>query len=178
MEIVTIRAALPENASDIAIVHVRSWQSAYQGLVPQPYLDGLDPVQRTARWEKNLSETDFPHIGILLAEADGQVLGFVSYGPTHDHDADPQQIGQIYAIYLMPDGWGKGTGRQLMTAALERMTEAGFNQATLWVLDSNVRARRFYEAGGWSADGSVVQDDSRGFPLTEVRYQRALRPTQ
>jgi hypothetical protein len=42
------------------------------------------------------------------------------------------------------------------------------------VLDSNARARRFYACGGWSQDGAVKQDDSRGFVLNEVRYRRAL----
>ena len=40
-----------------------------------------------------------------------------------------------------------------MAAALGRLGEGGFDQVTLWVLDSNARARRFYEAGGWRADG-------------------------
>jgi ribosomal protein S18 acetylase RimI-like enzyme len=174
MGVVDIRAALPEDASGIAIVHVRSWQSAYRGLLPQAYLDRLDPAQRATRWEQHLAETDWSRAGILIADAGGRLLGFVSYGPARDDDADPQRIGQIYSIYLTSDAWGQGTGRQLMAAALERLAEAGFCQATLWVLDSNARARRFYEAGGWAADGSVMQDDSRGFPLIEVRYRRGL----
>jgi hypothetical protein len=42
------------------------------------------------------------------------------------------------------------------------------------VLDSNARARRFYEAGGWHADGAAKQDDSFGVPMTEERYRRSL----
>lgn len=61
-----------------------------------------------------------------------------------------------------------------MTAALDVLAAAGYRQATLWVLDSNWRARRFYHAGGWQADGTVKTDDTRGFPLTEVRYRRLL----
>jgi ribosomal protein S18 acetylase RimI-like enzyme len=74
----------------------------------------------------------------------------------------------------MPVAWGIGAGRQLMTAALDVLAAAGYRQATLWVLDSNWRARRFYHAGGWQADGTVKTDDTRGFPLTEVRYRRLL----
>ena len=71
-------------------------------------------------------------------------------------------------------GGGKGIGRRLMDATLARMSKAGFVQVTLWVLDSNVRARRFYEAGGWSADGGQKLDESRGFPITQVRYRRSF----
>lgn len=83
-------------------------------------------------------------------------------------------MGEIYAIYLVPAAWDEGIGRQLMAAALGRLGEAGFGQVILWVLDSNVRARRFYEAGGWRADGAVKPDDSFGVPMTEVRYRRPL----
>jgi hypothetical protein len=36
-------------------------------------------------------------------------------------------------------------------------------------------SRRFYAKGGWAEDGAVKQDDSLGFPMTEVRYRRPLR---
>jgi hypothetical protein len=42
---------------------------------------------------------------------------------------------------------------------------------TLWVLDTNERARRFYEARGWRADGTSKSDASRGSPVVEVRYR-------
>jgi ribosomal protein S18 acetylase RimI-like enzyme len=74
----------------------------------------------------------------------------------------------------MPAAWDKGIGRQLMTTALDRFGEAGFDQVILWVLDSNVRARHFYEAGGWLADGAAKRDDSFGVPMTEMRYRRSL----
>jgi hypothetical protein len=61
-----------------------------------------------------------------------------------------------------------------MAAALECLGEAGFEQVILWVLDSNARALRFYQAGGWRADGAAKHDDSFGVPMTEVRYRRKL----
>jgi hypothetical protein len=42
------------------------------------------------------------------------------------------------------------------------------------VLDSNDRARRFYVRNGWAEDGAVKVDDTRGFPISEVRYRRSL----
>jgi GNAT superfamily N-acetyltransferase len=169
-----VRPARAEDAGQIALVHVRSWQGAYRGLIPQAFLDGLDVAQRTRTWERALAETDNPRAGVLVADDGRNVVGFVGYFPSRDPDADPDLIGEIGAIYLLPGAWGGGIGRRLMEAALGRLAGAGFTQATLWVLDSNDRARRFYEAGGWSADGAAKQDDSRGFPLSEVRYRRSL----
>jgi ribosomal protein S18 acetylase RimI-like enzyme len=169
-----IRLARTEDAPQIAVVHVQSWQGAYRGLLPQTYLDSFDPAQRVGRWERSLSETDWSRGGTLLADTGGSLLGFINYSPTRDGDADPKRVGEIHAIYLVPAAWGKGIGKQLMDASLGRLIEAGFDQVTLWVLDSNVRARRFYEAGGWSADGAAKRDESRGFPVTQVRYRRPL----
>jgi ribosomal protein S18 acetylase RimI-like enzyme len=173
MGVMEIRPARMQDAPEIAVVHVRSWQAAYRGLLPQAYLDGLDPAQRTGRWEQAVSAAD-SHGGTVVADAGGRLSGFVSYGPARDDDADSRRAGEIYAIYLAPAAWDQGIGRQLMAAALGRLGEAGFNQALLWVLDSNARARRFYEAGGWIADGAAKRDDSFGVPMTEVRYRRSL----
>ena len=169
-----IRPARMQDVREIAVVHVRSWQAAYQGLLPQAYLDGLDPGQRIGQWERALSTANWSDGGTLVADAGGPLSGFVSYGPARDDDADSRRAGEIYAIYLMPAAWDQGIGRQLMTAALGRLGEAGFDQVTLWVLDTNTRARRFYEAGGWHADGAAKRDDSFGVPMTEVRYRTSV----
>lgn len=110
---------------------------------------------------------------MVLGEDDG-VVGFVKVGPTRDEHQDPECVGEIHALYLLPESWGEGLGRQLLAAAVERLAAAGFEEATLWVLGSNVRARRFYEAGGWFADGASKTDDRKGFRLVEERYRRAL----
>jgi ribosomal protein S18 acetylase RimI-like enzyme len=190
MQGTVIRAARVEDAAQIAVVHVRSWQSAYRGLLPQAYLDELDPAQRVGRWERYLTEVDGTTGtevdgttgtevdgttgGVLVAEDDRHLIGFISYSQSRDADADPKQVGEVGAIYLLSDAWRNGVGGRLMNAALGRLAEAGFTEATLWVLDSNVRARRFYEAGGWSADGALKSDESRGFPIMEVRYRKSL----
>ena len=142
--------------------------------MPKAFLDGLDVAQRTRTWERALAGTDDPKTGVLVAEDGGSVIGFAGYFPSRDPDADPALTGEIGAIYLLPEAWDGGTGRRLMDAVLAALAAAGFTQATLWVLESNTRARRFYEAGGWSADGTAKLDDSRGFALSEVRYRRSL----
>ena len=75
---------------------------------------------------------------------------------------------------MLPEAWGTGLGRALMTATLSHLAGCGFESATLWVLDTNARARRFYARAGWTADGSAKQDDIGGALVTEVRYGRAL----
>jgi len=112
--------------------------------------------------------------GVLIATTAAGIVGLAAYGPTRDDDGTPGRTGEVTAIYLLPEAWGRGTGRRLMAAALKNLAEEGLLDATLWVLDTNARARRFYAAGGWIEDGAVKHDRTLGFLLTEVRYRRPL----
>jgi GNAT superfamily N-acetyltransferase len=160
----SVRVAQVADARAIALVHVRSWQAAYRGLLPQGYLDGLDPGQRSGRWELALGEADWPRQGVLVAEQAGKVVGFARICPARDDDQDPATVGELGAIYLLPRAWGAGLGRELI------------RQAVLWVLDTNERARRFYAADGWRPDGAVKQEELDGAAMREVRYWRQLTP--
>jgi GNAT superfamily N-acetyltransferase len=168
---VSTRLAQVSDARAIAVVHVRSWQAAYRGLLPQDYLDRLDPDQRIARWEEQLRQAQGPRQAVVVAEDAGELVGFAHACPARDADLDPAITGEVASIYLLREARGQGLGRQLMTAALAVLTAAGFREAVLWVLDINARARSFYQAGGWRPDGSVKQDELAGFPLREVRYR-------
>ena len=174
MSDVVIRLAVGSDGSQIGLVHARTWQATYRGLLPQPFLDGLDAAKRGKYWEQYLSEDARPGETVLVAEEDGVVVGFASVGPSRDEDANGK--GEVRAIYLLAERWGRGIGRALLDAALNTQRQAGYTQATLWVLETNARARQFYEAGGWARDGATKQDDGRGFPITEVRYRRQLEP--
>jgi GNAT superfamily N-acetyltransferase len=169
-----VRRAGPADAAPIAVVHVRSWQGAYRGLLPQEYLDGLDPADRIDRWRRMLERDDWPAGGTIVAASDGQVGGFAHFGPARDADAGGSRVGELVAIYVLPEAWGTGLGRGLMTAALSQLAAGGYETAALWVLDSNARARRFYDRAGWTADGSAKQDHIAGALVTEVRYGRPL----
>jgi ribosomal protein S18 acetylase RimI-like enzyme len=171
-----VRRARPEDAARIAESHVLGWQAGYRGLLPQDYLDGMQADgRRLERWARTLEAPDWSRGGVLVAEQDdGQLAGFARFGATRDEDDDPAKVGEVYSIYLAPTAWGQGLGRALMSAALEHLAAAGYAEATLWVLDTNARARRFYAAAGFSADGGAKTDNTYGFPIRELRYRRPL----
>jgi GNAT superfamily N-acetyltransferase len=178
---VTVRRGAASDAGAVAGVHVRAWQVGYRGLIDARFLAGLSAERRAQQWREWL-DAPGPGATILVAEHAGAVVGFASLGPSRDSDAGPP-VGELYAIYVDPDAWGRGVGRALMAGALERLAGAGHAAARVWVLESNARARRFYEAGGWVADGERRQEevargatgeDGRGVTVPEVRYARPL----
>ncbi|HEX3961219.1 MAG TPA: GNAT family N-acetyltransferase [Trebonia sp.] len=150
-----VRHATLADASGIGLGHVRSWQSAYRGKVPQDYLDGLDPAGRSQVWRRIIEAADPSRGGVLVAVAEGWIVGFADFGPSRDSDADPQVTGEVFAIYADPDAWGTGAGRALMGSAVAELARLGYADASLWVLDANDRARRFYaRAMGAAASAS------------------------
>src|SRR5690606_24867170 len=101
-----------------------------------------------------------------------EILGFVMYGPPRD-DEVPASTGELWAINLAPSAWGHGVGAILLEAAVSGLSR-DYRHAYLWVLETNARARRFYEKHGWACDGKVKVDDLRGFRLRELLYSRSL----
>ena len=148
-------------------MHVRAWQTAYRGQLPDDYLDGLRAEERAAGWERDRARDP-----VLVAERDGRVVGFAVVGAAED----PQGAGELYAINVDPDHWGTGAGRALLLAGQAELVRLGHGEAVLWVLPGNHRARRFYEAAGWVADGVERSAEVQGVVVPEVRYRRRLEP--
>ncbi|MCW6007810.1 GNAT family N-acetyltransferase [Micromonospora sp. CPCC 205371] len=174
MAVMGVRRADVTDALAIAVVQVTSSRAAYQGLLPQDDPDSQDTGRRREVWERILAEADWPRSATLVADNDEGIVGFADLCPTRDQDADPLTVGEITAIYVLPAVWGTGVGALLMTESVNALGEAGYRQATLWVLETNHRARRFYEANGWLADKAVKQDKTRGVLRTIVRYRRSV----
>jgi ribosomal protein S18 acetylase RimI-like enzyme len=126
-------------------------------------------LQREAFW-RDAIQNPVPRRHILVFETAGVVAGFVSAGPSDDDDA----LGELYAIYVLPEQWGRGGGEQLMTEAIARLRRGGFDHAVLWVLEDNPRARAFYERRGWFLDGAVREGTHLDTRTREVRYRVAL----
>lgn len=170
----SVRAATVRDAPELAALHTRSLQAAYQGLLPQDLLDRLDRHDSQERWEQAARNAEWPKAGVMVAVPGPQMVGFMRFTPTRDDGEDTALVAQIRQIYIAPEVWGKGLGKRLLSTALARIAASGYAQATLWVLDTNSRARRFYERCGWTQDGAARYNDSFSFPIADVRYRKHL----
>src|SRR5258707_816485 len=108
-----IRRATLNDVLAIATVHVRSWQSSYQGVLPEDVLAGLSIERRVQAWTCNLSEQR--HITVVAATPNDQVVGFCDAGPNRDESHAFR--GEIYSIYLLEEAKRKGMGRALFKEA-------------------------------------------------------------
>lgn len=166
---VTIRPAQVADAAAIADVHVRSWREAYTGIVPDDFLAGLDPRQRTPVWSEHLRRGPDEHVLTWVAEVAGRLVGFVTLGPGRDEDVHRGDR-EIYSIYLEPEQWGRGVARDLMRTVVG---EAGPSaRILLWVLADNERAQHFYRRHGFEPDGVEKLAPVGGAELLQVRYRR------
>lgn len=151
-----IRAAAVEDARAIAEAHVASWRAAYADIL------GLDDdwatpariEERERTWTERIPlVTDEGH-RTWVAEVGGQVAGFAFTRPTNDDDLNPLEVAELEALYLAPPYFGSGVGKRLLDRSISGMRSQGFLQATLWVLEENLRAMHFYRREGWRPDGA------------------------
>jgi ribosomal protein S18 acetylase RimI-like enzyme len=165
-----IRRAGSADAETVGRIHVESWSLAYRGIMPDDVIARTDLAYRTAFWKARIADQEWP---VFLIEENGQAVAFCQMIPTKDPDDDRQRVGHITSLHVLPQLRRHGYGRSLMDHVLAEFGRRGFAEVTLWVLEANSAARRFYEKYGFRLDGGA-----RRYPKTEVpevRYRIRLR---
>ena len=168
----TIRPAELDDAPAIAKVHVETWRAAYQGIIPQDYLDTLNVQNRTMSWVRLLDRS--AELITLVSEDDnGRVVGFASGGPVRHRDQRFEA--EISSLYISPRAQRHGHGRRLFLALSNRLAQRKLKGLFLWVLADNT-ARKFYEALG-GHEVSEIARDFAGVSLREIGYGWAETPS-
>jgi GNAT superfamily N-acetyltransferase len=143
---VIIRDANLQDAQGIAHVHVSSWRETYKGLLPDAYLANLSVEQRTRNWTRTFEQIKTGDSICVAETEDRRIVGFSFAGKNRNAEYDYD--GEIYAIYLLKEFQGKGTGRKLFEASVERLRSNGFNSMMLWVLRDNPTLGFYKRMGG------------------------------
>lgn len=160
-----IRVAEAADAHAIATIQVSAWRTAYRGLMPDALLDDLDVDAKAARWRLSI---EAPDMRILVVERSGVVAGFACVSGARDLPDGAHGVGEIWAMYVSPEHWREGCGRELMHGARDYFSDTGRTRIILWVLEANASARRFYEAEGFAPDGATKTHPPSG--QGEMRY--------
>lgn len=164
-----VRDAVAEDVSAIASLYLDSVMAAYSQIASDEYLSTRNLDGCTSQWAHNISDDA---VNVVVAEGEGNIKGLASFGPARDRDVEA--AGELHAIYVSPDYWGRGIGRQLCEHAIHRLYQAGNSSVLLWVLSDNARAVRFYERSGFLHDGKT-KTVTMGTKLFAVRYKHQSR---
>ena len=162
-----IRPARLDAWPDMVAAKIAAGMAAWVHFLPAELLEKRNPPDR---WRDAISDPDQT---VFVAEVDGVAAGFCHLRHSGDDDAQPE-TGELDSFYVHPDYWGKGVGRDLMAAALTRLAEMGFDEATLWTAELNHRPRRIYEVSGWGLDGGRRERSLERHDFLEIRYRRSV----
>jgi len=164
---IIIRKVLPEDAYEFTALHAACWRDAYTGIIPDEYLDKMssDMEKRAERCKQALEEPGYCEYYCVIH--DGDMIGRLVFCKSHDEDKP--DAGDVAAIYLLADYWGKGYGKQMMDFAVHELKHKGYQEIIIWVLEENSIGRQFYEKYGFILD-SAKQTMELGKQLTCVRY--------
>jgi len=166
-----IRDASIADAAAIEAVHYASREAVYEKKVAQWPPPGLDRAGRVDRWRTWLADST---VHCVVAEREGEILGFCVTRPSPDEDQDSERVAEMPTLYVHPEAWHAGVGQALCAAGLERAASLGFEEVTLWALGINTRARAFYEAFGFVPDGARKVDVGTTEGLLADRYRIRL----
>lgn len=156
MKIIIKTMETPEEIEGKSLVHWQTWREAYDNLLPAEYQETMT-LDRCRFFSQKYPENT------LIAMDGKKVVGFISYGNYRDKTI---QAGEIIALYVLKDYYGKGVSKQLMHAAFVALDQ--FSEIYLWVLKDNKRAIAFYQKMGFTFDGQE-QILKLGKPVKELR---------
>ncbi len=146
-----IRAARPQDALEIARLHVAVWRATYRDLAPPEALRALDVPQRQARWVEMLARGER---SVLVAEQDGRIVGIGTAGA-----ATAPELGghaEILYLYVDPAHARGGIGRRLMQRLAQALQAQGYRSVALGVVEGNLPAIDFYRKLGGRLAGSYM----------------------
>jgi len=158
---IDIRTATPDDALGITIVNVYTWQTAYQGLIPERVIE--ERIENLPARAQSCREVLRESGNCFVATSDGVIIGFCRYGASRNESYP--DAGEVHAIYVLKGYSGTGIGRMLLTAAMGALRGQGHGTMILNCLQGNA-ARGFYEHMGGRCVGKR-SDEVLGATLTE-----------
>jgi GNAT superfamily N-acetyltransferase len=162
-----VREATHSDVSAMARVHVDTWRTTYQGIVPDEFLANLSYEKRENGWHQVLDNAPNDRNFTYVAEDEsGQIVGFANGGV--ERADDPVYQGELSAIYVLKSNQQKGIGRELVRAVAQKLGQMEIHSMLVWVLADNP-ACRFYETIG----GQKVHEKEigrGGVKLIEIAY--------
>lgn len=161
------RQATSDDIGAIARIEVETWRATYPGMLPDRVLIGMSERRQKGAWAGLVRYR--PGDVIVIEEDEHGIIGFGNCGVQRDPTLP--YAGEIFTLYVTPDGQNRGVGRQLIGALFERLLHNGKTSALIWVIRANP-SRFFYEHLGGKfvltrrirVGGEMVEAIAYGWP--------------
>ena len=152
-----VRAPKPEDVPAL-LDFLTAGLRGYRAFAPS----GWEPPNQNspAKSQRILAELSDARTYSQVAEADGQIVGFV-----HWCVPDPPVDIRFRYLFVAEPHWGTGLAQELHDGAVAAM---GGQTARLFTPRVHVRARRFYERRGWRLN-DALETSPVGLPVVEYR---------
>lgn len=165
-----IRYANKEDADTIALINSKSFQQAFKGIIPDDFLDGRFSYESLR--ERLNKELDEGTTSNCIMYKDDIPVGMLTFMKDSYKERDESEI-DLGRIYLLPEYWGKNIGIEFIDWLCKELKNKGFVKVALWVVEENLRARKFYEKVGFAHDGEI-RIINPGREIKEYRYTKQL----
>lgn len=128
-------------------------------------------VSKMTRYFNNLTNRQMSdqNINILVAEKETGPVGFVCTKGTRE-----ESCSEIESLFVDPAYQGAGTGKSLISAALEKLQNTASRKVILWADMEDTAIDRFYTGIGWMRCRDIVQDNPQARIKHLIQYQRNL----
>lgn len=144
------RDARLEDAPVLRELFAESFVQTFGHLYRPADLEEFLDTNSDSKWQANLRD---PQVAIRVAEADGELAGFVELAPKKlPHETAAPAL-ELRRLYLRSSAHGRGIADELMKWALDETARRGAQELLLSVYVDNHRARRFYERYGFETVG-------------------------
>jgi ribosomal protein S18 acetylase RimI-like enzyme len=114
------------------------------------------------------SQLDDPHVVVLVAEHDGQVIGY-AYAAIEGYDymslRGPAAV--LHDLIVDPEYRGRGVGRLLLNATLSYLTSQGAPRVVLSTAERNEAAQRLFERMGFRRTMVEMTRELNGLPTNQ-----------
>ena len=161
-----IRRVRPGDEAVLAHIQTESWKAAFADILDADTLQRCTQIDKATAMYRHLLEQQIGNGYLLLVEDAPHCIAWWSA----PRETDMPGYAELICIHSLPVRWRSGYGSRMMDVVLRDIAAAGYTKVMLWVFEENARARRFYEAHGFNANGKAKPC----FDAVEICYEKIL----
>jgi ribosomal protein S18 acetylase RimI-like enzyme len=156
----------PDDAEDLARIHIATWRQTYTGLLPDAFLSRMSVPLHARRFRDGLLAPGPMEATLAAADRHG-LVGYAAGGPSRS--GRPGEA-EVATLYLLKSAQGCGLGRRLLSDISRVFAANGASSLIISVLRDNIPARGFYEHLGGVAE-APRREPGPGGVTYEVSYR-------